>query len=71
MTDHRGNAIRQCRDLEARCIRIGHEIGQRWAHEWANDLLDKRLPGTFYDHWIAELTGFVQRRELRMMEEAA
>ena len=71
MTDHRGNAIRQCRDLEARCIRIGHEIGQRWAHDWANDLLDKRLPGTFYDHWIAELTGFVQRREALALGVAA
>lgn len=62
-TNHRNNAIRACRDLEARCIRIGHEIGQRWAHDWANSLLDTRLPGTFYDNWIAELTGFVERRE--------
>lgn len=71
MNDRRATAIRQCRDLEQRCIRIGHEIGQRWAHDWANDLLDKRLPGTFYDHLIAELTGFVQCREALALGVAA
>ena len=70
MTDHRGSAIAKCRDLERRCIRVGHEIGQRWAHDWANDLLDKRLPGTFYDYWIAELAGFVERKEARAVLEA-
>lgn len=64
--EHRSEAIRRCRDLERRCIRIGHSIGQQWSHDWANELLDKRLPGTFYDYWIAELTRFVERREAKV-----
>lgn len=66
----RTDAIRQCRDLERRCIRIGHSIGEQWASKWANDLLDTRLPGTFYAHWIADLEGFVSRKEA-MMERVA
>ncbi len=64
--DHRSVAIAKCRDLERRCIRVGHSIGERWAHDWANDLLDRRIPGTFYDYWIAELSGFVERKEARV-----
>lgn len=71
MTDNRTTAIRTCRDLEQRCVRIGHSIGAQWAHGWANDLLDTRTPASFYANWIDQLKGFVERREAMRTEQAA
>lgn len=71
MADDRTIAIRACRDLEKRCIRIGHSIGQEWAHGWANVLLDTRVPGSIYNHWIADLTGFVERKEAVLAQRVA
>lgn len=62
----RGSLVRRCRDLEARCIRINHQIGIDWARQWADALLDTRTPPSLYENWIDQLDAWVSRKEERL-----
>lgn len=62
-TIDRGALVRECRDLERRCIRLGIKTGEQWAREWASAILDSRVGAAEVAGWIDQLHMWVERRE--------